>query len=262
MCGTTRSNRRGYPAVLKAFRAPAQNRGASSLRVYQGVVAFVSKDSKPVHFLSTAHYPDEAATVQRQQKERRSGRYSVKEVDSHKIVVDYNANMGAVDTNDQMTTVRKSRKQLRWYMRLIIKFLEISAYNSYIIEGHFKEHLPERQRKRDFTAFREDLIHKLVGHWRREKTRRGRKRKETPFRLENVGEHFPVKGARSDHTRQVCRERRRRFMANCPDVPKAQVTLKLTKTTFKCEVCDVYLCISRENNCFQSWHTQTEHHQS
>ena len=253
LCGTTRSNRRGYPAELKAFRAPAQNRGASSLRVYQGVVAFVSKDSKPVHFLSTAHYPDEVATVQGQQKERRSGRYSVKEVESHKIVVDYNANMGAVDTNEQMTTVRKSRKQLRWYMRRIVKFLEISAYNSYIIEGHFKEHLHERQRKRDFTAFREDLIHELVGHWRTEKARRGRKRKETPFRLENVGEHFPVKGAGSDHTCQVCREKRRRFMANSPDVPKAQVPLKLTKTTFKCEVCDVYLCISRENNCFQSW---------
>ena len=69
-------------------------------------------------------------------------------------------------------------------------------------------------------------------------------RKETPFRLENVGEHFPVK----------CR----RFLANPPDVPKAQVPIKLTKTTFKCEVCDVYLCISRENNCFQLWHTQTE----
>ncbi|XP_029184217.1 piggyBac transposable element-derived protein 4-like [Acropora millepora] len=253
LCGTTRSNRRGYPAELKAFRAPAQNRDASSLRVYQGVEAFVSKDSKPVHFLSTAHYPGEVATVQGQQKERRGGRYSVKEVESHKIVVDYNANMGAVDTNDQMTTVRKSRKQLRWYMRLIVKFLEISAYNSYIIEGHFKEHLHERQRKRDFTAFREDLIHELVGHWRTEKARRGRKRKETPFRLENVGEHFPVKGAGSDHTCQVCREKRRRFMANSPDVPKAHVPLKLTKTTFKCEVCDVYLCISRENNCFQSW---------
>lgn len=97
------------------------------------MVAFVWKDSKPVCFLSTAHYLNEVATVHCQQKERRSGQYSVKEVESDKIVVDYNANMGAVDTNDQMTTVRKSRKQLRWYMRLIVKFLEISAYNSYII---------------------------------------------------------------------------------------------------------------------------------
>lgn len=73
------------------------------------MVAFVWKDSKPVHFLSTAHYPDEVSTVQHQQKAQRSGQYSVKARESQKIVVDYNANMGAVDTNDQMTTVRKRR---------------------------------------------------------------------------------------------------------------------------------------------------------
>ena len=127
-----RSNRRGYPAELKAFRAPAQNRGASSLRVYQGVIAFISKDSKPVNFLSTAHYPDEAATVQRQQKERRSGRYSVKEVESHKIVVDFNANMGAVDTNDQMTTVRKSRKQLSKFLLTIPTSLRVTSKSIFL----------------------------------------------------------------------------------------------------------------------------------
>ena len=85
--------------------------------------------------------------------------------------------MGPVDSNDQMTTVCKSRKQLRWYMRLIIKYLAIPAYNSYIIDGHFKEHAPENHGRRDFTAFREDLIHELVGNWRTQKARRGRDRK-------------------------------------------------------------------------------------
>ena len=129
-------------------------------------MALAWKDSEAVHFLSTTHYPDEVATVQHQQVDRRTGQYAEVKVKSHKIVVDYNANMGAVDTNDQMTTVRKSRKQLWWYMHLIIKCLEIASYNSYIVEGHFKEHAPENCRKRDFTAFREDLIHELVGNWR------------------------------------------------------------------------------------------------
>ena len=55
---------------------PAQNRGASSLRAYQGTVALAWKDSQPVHFLSTAHYPDEVATVQCQQKDRRTGQFN------------------------------------------------------------------------------------------------------------------------------------------------------------------------------------------
>ena len=109
------------------------------MRVYQGVVAFDWKDSKPVHFLSTAHYPDEVATVQCQQKEQRSGQYSEKEVQSHKIVVDYSANMGAVDTNEQTTTVRKSRKQLHWHVstcnckvsrKNLIQFLQHRGVNS------------------------------------------------------------------------------------------------------------------------------------
>ena len=94
------------------------------------------KDSKPVHFPSTGQKPDEVATVQCQQKDRHTGQHAEVNVESHKLVVHYNANMGAVDTNDQMTTVYKSRKQLQWYMHLIIKCLEIAAYNSYIIEGH------------------------------------------------------------------------------------------------------------------------------
>ena len=157
LCGTTQSNCRGYSAELKAFRG--RNRGDSLLRVYQGTVALAWKDREAVHFLSTAHYPHEVATVQRQQKDRCTGQYAEVDDESHKIVVDYNANMGAVDTNDQMTTVRKSRKQLRWYMCLIIKCQEIAGYNSYIVEGHFTEHAPENCRRRDFTTFREDLIH-------------------------------------------------------------------------------------------------------
>ena len=116
------------------------------LRVYHGTVTLAWKDSKAVH-LSTAHYPNEVATVQRQQKDRRTGQYAEVDVESHKIVVDYNANMGAVDTKYQMTTVRNGRKQLRWYMRLIIKWLEIAAYNSYIVKGHFKAHAPDNPRR-------------------------------------------------------------------------------------------------------------------
>ena len=114
-------------------------------------------------------------------------------------------------------------------------------------------------RRRDFTAFREDLIHELVGNWRTQKARRGRKRKETPFRLENVSEHFPAKGEGSDHTCQVCREKRCRSIAVNPDVPNAELPHKLSKTTFKCEACDVYLCISRQHNCFCTRHTQVEY---
>ena len=90
-----------------------------------------------------------------------------------------------------------------------------------------------------------------------------------PFRLENVGEHFPVKGEGSVHTCQVCTEKCRRFMAVNRDVPNAELPHKLSTTTFKCEAYDV--CVSQENatvftHGIHRWNTgskmllQTEHH--
>ena len=117
---------------------------------------------------------------------------------------------------------------------------------------------PPRKRKRDLAAFREELILQLVGNWRAEKGKPGRKRQSEPFRLENVGEHLPIKGAGCDHTCQVCIEKRHYTLSH-PDTPKNQVPYKMTKTTLKCDHCEVYLCISREKNCFKVWHNQAEY---
>ena len=258
-CGTVRANRKGFPIELQQLKASALARGASQLRVFDGVVAMTWKDNKIVHFLSTIHSPDETSTILRQQRARGTGEYILAEIPSHKIVESYNANMGAVDTNDQMTIVRKSRKQMRWYMRCIVKGLELSAYDAYVIEGHFVDHNPAGRRKRDFLAFREDLILQMIDSWRAQRTRVGRKRKETPFRLENVGTHFPEKGQGSDHTCEVCREKYRRYKVSHGNCADRLNPCKRTKTTFKCSACDVYLCISREHDCFRTWHTQSEY---
>ena len=63
--------------------------------------------------------------------------YQLVDVPAHAIIDDYNANMGGVDRNNQLTSILKNHKQMRWYMRLVIKFLEVVAFNSYIIEGFF-----------------------------------------------------------------------------------------------------------------------------
>ena len=259
VCGTVRANRKGYPKELNELKASKMGpRGSREIRSYSGIAALAWKDNKLVHFLSTIHSPDQMSTIQRNQR-LRTGGYQLVDVPAHVIIDDYNANMGGVDRNDQMTSIFKSRKQMRWYMRLVLKLLEAAAFNAYIIEGFFVDHNPSGQRKRDLAAFREELILQLVGSWRREKAKPGRKRQSEPFRLDNVGEHLPVKGAGCDHTCQVCIEKRRRYIACHPDTPKHQVPYKMTKTTFKCSCCDVYLCMTREQNCFKAWHTKAEY---
>lgn len=60
-------------------------------------------------------------------------------------------------------------------------------------------------------------------------------------------------------TCQVCMEKRRCYTLSHRYTPQNQVPSKMPKTTFKCDHCEVYLCIRREKNCFKAWHTQAEY---
>ena len=130
-------------------------------------------------------------------------------------------------------------------MRLFIKCLEIAPYNSYILEGHFKEHAPENCRRRDFTAFREDLIHELVGNWRTQKARRGRDRKlhfnwkmwVNTFQQKEREVITPAKSVRRNVTDSW--QLTLMFqMLNCPtNYQKQHLNVKLV----------MFICVSQEN---------------
>ena len=111
------ANRKGFPIELQQLKASALARGASQLRVFDGVVAMTWKDNKIVHFLSTIHSPDETSTILRQQRARGTGEYILAEIPSYKIVESYNANMGAVDTKWQGSdhTCEVCREKYRRY---------------------------------------------------------------------------------------------------------------------------------------------------
>lgn len=71
--------------------------------------------------------------------------------------------MGEVDLCDQMTNMNKSKKQMRWYMRVFVKFLLIACFNVYIMEGQVIDHSGRGERKRDLLQFKQDLCIQLVG---------------------------------------------------------------------------------------------------
>ncbi|KXJ07944.1 hypothetical protein AC249_AIPGENE7007 [Exaiptasia diaphana] len=56
----------------------------------------------------------QVATIQRNQR-RRGGGYEIVDVQAHSMIEDYNANMGGVDSNDQLTIVQKNRSSHSWY---------------------------------------------------------------------------------------------------------------------------------------------------
>ena len=119
--------------------------------------------------------------------------------------------MGGVARNDQITRVRKGQKQMRSYMRLVIKFIEISAYNAYLLDGYVHEHEPQGSRKYDLHCFKKNLVMELVEVTRAPQKTTGRKRRLIEDRLLNVGRHFPEKGDGENYRCAVCLEKHRRL---------------------------------------------------
>ena len=61
-----------------------------------------------------------------------------------------------------------------------------------------------------------------------------------PFRMMNVGEHFPelVKG-------------QRKYCKRCYHVDNIQ-----RRGRWRCALCKLYLCLTETRNCFVPWHTE------
>ena len=186
------------------------------------MVATVWKDTKAVNFLSVAAV----------------SKSSIRVWEIH----------GRIDRNDQMTRVRMGQKQMWWYMHLVIKFIEISTYNAYLLDGYMLEHEHEPQ------GSKTKLVMELLGVTRAPQKTPGCKRRHIDDRLLNVGRHFPEKGEGKNHRCTVCLEKRHRLIhgGDGSNVPHA------AKTTFKCSECNVYLCIFKEQNCLKKYHPQVE----
>lgn len=153
--GTVNPNRAGYPRELAA-EARGLPQGQFRWRQFHKLVATVWQDTKAVNFLSVVHPATESVQVARNRRQREGGRTVHRQIqlECPKVASEYGKFMGGVDRNDQMTRVRKGQKQMRWYMRLVIKFLEISAYNAYLLDGFVCEHAPQGSRNYDLHRFK------------------------------------------------------------------------------------------------------------
>ena len=196
------------------------------------------------------------------------------EINCPLLVNDYNKFMGGVDKNDQLAIVRKEMKQLVWYNRVFLKLLMMTVYNCYVIEETVKPHRNQAGHvTHSVLHFKDELFSQLIGEVRGPRRSAGRKRtreersndKFDPNRLVNVGEHFPEKGEGKDHHCVVCGEKRKCWLDANPNEDPKNCPMKDSTTTFCCTRCTnlpqrgkSYLCITRERNCFQDYHTKVE----
>lgn len=119
LCGTIRTNRKGYPRALiqQPRQAKRLDRGSSDWLMCRPLLATYWKDNQIVYYLSSYHSPtaDNLATT-RQNKDG-----TEIQIPTTPTVKAYASYMGGVDRLDQISQMNKSKKSLRWYRKIEIQ---------------------------------------------------------------------------------------------------------------------------------------------
>lgn len=144
-------------------------------------------------------------------------------------VTEYNKYMGGVDTSDQMIgTNSVHRKTRRWPTTVFQHLVDIAVTNSFVIHKTRSASLQERPMTRQ--QFQEELAAHLLGVDLKSGLQK------TP------GQHLPVPTSNGQTKGQTASMGRRR----CKLCTKS--------TPWKCETCDVGLCLQPDRNCHWQYH--------
>ena len=217
-CGTCRMNRKGLPKGLrKSGKRLEKNEHKAWQRGQLGCVVW--NDQTIVTFLSTHHRVDSLTPVPAQRGREATTRLTVSE--------DYNNNMGHVDTVDQLRSYyvvqrrgRRTWPAVAWWL------LDMCINNAY------KLWCLEARPKPELLHFREELLKQIAASYPGQRTH-AQPTVPTVRPRANLG-HWP-KQTDTAHDCHHCSDR----------------SVQRRRSTFQCEVCEVYLCV---DPCFKQHH--------
>ncbi|KAM9481429.1 piggyBac transposable element-derived protein 4-like isoform 2-T2 [Clarias gariepinus] len=226
-CGTYRDNRKDCPRNADNSLSNESARG--SIRwIRDGPLVFVKwMDTQEVSVCSTIHSAYTGDTVQRKMKSQ--GTWRTKKFPCPAPVTAYNRHM--VDLSGQLLQYYTAQhKTMKWYRKIFLHFLDIAATNTFIVHKELHGDVSHKE-------FMEQLITELCGV----------SQKVAPKRV--YSDHVPVSVVDlSSDARNVASDGRRMCVV-CKTV-----YAKRQKTPWKCQACDVCLCLQLNRNCFQEWH--------
>ncbi|XP_035262865.1 nascent polypeptide-associated complex subunit alpha, muscle-specific form-like [Anguilla anguilla] len=265
-CGTMRENLTCFPKTTVNALPKRADRG--DLRwIRDGPLLYVKwKDNRDVCLCSTIHKAYSGQSVQRRVRDPNEPR-STRAVPVPDPVVQYNKYMGGVDLSDALIKYYNvNQKTMRWYKKLFLHFVDIAVVNSYII--HKELVLIKGQRPMTQKRFRETLCMQLAkvgkhGSTRQEKveevmkmaapkpqeTVEEKKPPEAPVQKTPPFSCFPV--TVTDVSGTDSRFKSTRGRRSCVLCSSRKI---VNKTIYKCNSCDVPLCIVVDRICFTEWH--------
>lgn len=245
--GTIMFNRIPDRAACKFKQDSAMIRGESQHYTRDSTVIVKWKDNKSVIMASNCTGSSSGSTVKRWDKKQRG----YIDVPAPKIIQQYNQHMGGVDILDQqMEYYRTFIKTKKWTLKVIIHFLDLALVNSW------------RLYKNDCVA-------------------NGYSRKDTltlldfRFSVADTLTNFPEQDRRNDvddsenepppinrQYRPIRPSQGKRYdgydhLAVFDDIKAPRSCMMEgchSRSKIKCSKCAVYLCLSRNQNCFQFYH--------
>ena len=244
-CGTTRSNRRGFPNTLKHVTL---EKGNFAFCQRGDLVASVWMDKKPVTMLSTLAQADVTHAAQRKQKD--GSRVSVQCTDA---VVLYNKYMAGVDKGDQLRQYYRVRTRCQKPYKYIFWFLfDVAVTNSFILSLFAPTTIPLSHQH--LKTFRLQLAEQLVGTYNSRK-RLGRPCSRPIHHPPSLPPITPSQSTRTALHLPSHVEKRRR----CMYCSQFRTPSKRSDVMWYCKECpgQPALCLTGNedgSDCFRLWH--------
>lgn len=232
--GTLRPTRRDVPPLINLAQLEA---GQLVARHSGDVCVMVCQDTKKITTISTCHGTAVGLPTVSTATPSRPVQFKPQ------VVLDYNKHMGGVDLKDQMLEpyLIERKRCAKWYMKLFKRLLNCSILNSRILlQSSTKRHQEQLEFRLRLV---EGILDNHIAHCPCSRSQ-SRIVFEAPSRF--AQSHWPVRNEQRESDTQINRKSRQRcYFCFISGRKKSQ------KTPFKCETCNVPLCIE---GCFKSYH--------
>jgi hypothetical protein len=205
-------------------------------------------DNKPIMLLSTAVGVNPEGTCRRWSKASQS-RLTIK---CPAAVITYNQKMGGVDMHDRMLSYYRSKTRTKkWTIRTILHFVDVAVVNSWIQYRKDRRALADNAKDiKQLMDFKMDIADAWLS---------------TPphksDESESDDDNQPGPSAKRMCHPMPSEHRRYSGTKHLPDMVEGLAFSNRCRregcsgrTTVRCDTCDVFLCITKKNNCFRAFH--------
>lgn len=237
--GTVMANRKGLPKQIKKNKKlKITKHDVLAFRKDDNTMVLCWKDKRNVFLLSTLHNPSTVLV------NRKITRGVPEEFQKPVAIVDYTANMGAVDRADHYcASYGFTRKSIKWWRKMFFWLLEVAIVNSFLLCN--MNRVREGLKPLGHLKYRKNLLVQLVGDVRNNPKKRGRpSTNDEEERLRKIP-HFIQSNEKSNSK-------------DCAVCSNRQVKGGRRETVFFCETCTRKPGL-HPGECFKKYHTQKKY---